>query len=80
MSTGGDQKMAPQLAQGKWRNTLGITKNGPSAWMLLENRRAATAARKTNDDLGLLPSSENAETLQPGSTQETQKNPRSFME
>jgi len=48
--------------------------------MLLENRRAATAARKTNDDLGLLPSSENAETLQPGSTQETQKNPRSFME
>ena len=67
MSTRGDQTHDTSTCTRQVKKYSQNDKNGLSAWMLL------LCCQETNDDLGLLPSSEKAETLDSGSTQETQK-------
>ena len=74
--------MAPRLALGKCRNTLRISME----WMLSALRPSywktvvLLLLREQDEYLGLLPYSENAETLESASTHNTQKSPESVSE
>ena len=74
--------MAPRLAPGKCRNTLRISKEWlfsalrPSYWKTV----VLLLLLEQNEYLGLLPYSENADTLESTPTHNTQKSPKSVSE
>ena len=72
--------MAPRLAPGKWRKALRMIEKWLQTDLRPNCRRIdmLLLLLGSHEDLGLLPTSENAETLESTSTHQTQKSPESF--